>query len=79
VEIPTGLSFEKDDLATVFAQVGARYHVRVAYDTAAVRGLSFTGEFAATDALPVVLRAVCAANNLTFIQTPSQVTIRKSP
>jgi ferric-dicitrate binding protein FerR (iron transport regulator) len=79
VEIPTGLSFEKDDLATVFAQVGARYHVRVAYDTAAVRGLSFTGEFTATDALPVVLRAVCAANNLTFIQTPSQVTIRKSP
>jgi ferric-dicitrate binding protein FerR (iron transport regulator) len=79
VEIPTALSFEKDDLATVFAQVGARYHVRVAYDTAAVRGLSFTGEFAATDALPVVLRAVCAANNLTFIQTPSQVTIRKSP
>jgi ferric-dicitrate binding protein FerR (iron transport regulator) len=79
VEIPTGLSFEKDDLATVFAQVGARYHVRVAYDTAAVHGLSFTGEFAATDALPVVLRAVCAANNLTFIQTPSQVTIRKSP
>jgi ferric-dicitrate binding protein FerR (iron transport regulator) len=79
VEIPTGLSFEKDDLAIVFAQVGARYHVRVAYDTAAVRGLSFTGEFAATDALPVVLRAVCAANNLTFIQTPSQVTIRKSP
>lgn len=79
VEILTGLSFEKDDLATVFAQVGARYHVRVAYDTAAVRGLSFTGEFAATDALPVVLRAVCAANNLTFIQTPSQVTIRKSP
>jgi ferric-dicitrate binding protein FerR (iron transport regulator) len=79
VEIPTGLTFEKDDLATVFAQVGARYHVRVAYDTAAVRGLSFTGEFAATDALSVVLRAVCAANNLTFIQTPSQVTIRKSP
>lgn len=79
VEIPTGLSFEKDDLATVFAQVGARYHVRVAYDTAAVRGLSFTGEFAATDTLPVVLRAVCAANNLTFIQTPRQVTIRKSP
>ncbi len=79
VDISTGLSFEKDDLATVFAQVGARYHVRVAYDTAAVRGLSFTGEFAATDALPVVLRAVCAANNLTFIQTPSQVTIRKSP
>ena len=79
VEIPTGLTFEKDDLATVFAQVGGRYHVRVAYDTAAVRGLSFTGEFAATDALPVVLRAVCAANNLTFTQTPSQVTIRKSP
>jgi hypothetical protein len=79
VEIPTGLTFEKDDLATVFTQVGARYHVRVAYDTAAVRGLSFTGEFAATDALPVVLRAVCAANNLTFTQTPSQVTIRKSP
>jgi len=78
-EIPVGLTFEKDDLTTVFAQVGARYHVRVAYDTAAVRGLSFTGEFAATDALPVVLRAVCAANNLTFIQTPSQVTIRKSP
>jgi ferric-dicitrate binding protein FerR (iron transport regulator) len=79
VEIPTGLTFEKDDLATVFTQVGARYHVRMAYDTAAVRGLSFTGEFAATDALPVVLRAVCAANNLTFMLTPSQVTIRKSP
>jgi hypothetical protein len=79
VEIPTGLSFKKDDLATVFAQVGARYHVRVAYDTAAVRGLSFTGEFATADALPVVLRAVCAANNLTFIQSPGQVTIRKSP
>jgi ferric-dicitrate binding protein FerR (iron transport regulator) len=79
VEIPTGLTFEKDDLATVFAQVGAHYHVRVAYDSAAVRGLSFTGEFAAADALPVVLRAVCAANNLTFTQTPGQVTIRKSP
>jgi len=79
VTVPTGLSFEKDDLAEVLAQVGARYHVRMVYDTAAVRGLSFSGDFAATDPLPVVLRAVCAVNNLAFTQTPGQVTIRKSP
>jgi len=79
VEIPTGLSFEKDDLAEVLAQVGARYHIRMAYDSAAVRGLSFSGNFEATDPLPVVLRAVCAANNLTFTQTPGLITLRKSP
>jgi ferric-dicitrate binding protein FerR (iron transport regulator) len=79
VEVPTGLAFEKDDLATVFAQVGERYHVRVAYDSADVRGLSFSGSFAATDALPVVLRAVCTVNNLSFMQTPERVIIRKAP
>ena len=79
VEIPTGLSFEKVDLAEVLAQVGARYHMRMAYDSAAVRGLSFSGNFEATDPLPVVLRAVCAANNLTFTQTPGLITLRKSP
>jgi ferric-dicitrate binding protein FerR (iron transport regulator) len=79
VEVPTGLSFEKEALTEVLAQVGARYHVRVAYDSADVRGLSFSGEFEATDPLPVVLRAVCAANNLTFTQTPGLITLRKSP
>ncbi|MFD1871454.1 FecR family protein [Hymenobacter bucti] len=79
VEVPTGLSFEKDDLTEVLAQVGARYHVRMAYDSADVRGLSFSGDFEAADPLPVVLRAVCAANNLTFTQTPGLVTLRKSP
>jgi ferric-dicitrate binding protein FerR (iron transport regulator) len=79
VVVPTGLAFEKDDLTTVFAQVGERYHVRVAYDSADVRGLSFSGSFAATDALPVVLRAVCTVNNLFFTQTPGRVVIRKAP
>lgn len=79
VEVPTGLSFEKEALAEVLTQVGRRYHMRMAYDSAAVRGLSFSGDFEATDPLPVVLRAVCAANNLTFTQSPSRVTIRKSP
>ena len=79
VEVPTGLAFEKDDLATVFAQVGERYHVRITYDSAAVRGLSFSGSFATTDALPVVLRAVCTVNNLSPVQTPGRVIIRKAP
>jgi len=79
VEVPTGLSFEKEALTEVLAQVGRRYHVRVAYDSADVRGLSFSGEFEAADPLPVVLRAVCAANNLTFTQTPGLITLRKSP
>lgn len=79
VEVPIGLSFEKADLTEVLAQVGARYHVRMAYDSADVRGLSFSGDFEAADPLPVVLRAVCAANNLTFTQTPGLVTLRKSP
>lgn len=79
VEVPTGLAFEKDDLSEVLAQVQDRYHVRIVYDSADVRGLSFSGAFEATDPLPVVLRAVCSSNNLTFTQTPGQVTIRKSP
>jgi len=79
VEVPTGLSFEKEALTEVLAQVGRRYHVRMAYDSADVRGLSFSGEFEAADPLPVVLRAVCAANNLTFTQTPGLITLRKSP
>ena len=79
VEVPTGLTFEKDDLAEVLAQVQARYHVRIAYDSADVRGLSFSGAFEPSDPLPVVLRAVCSSNNLTFTQTPGQVIIRKSP
>lgn len=79
VVVPTGLAFEKDDLTTVFAQVGERYHVRIAYDSADVRGLSFSGSFAATDELPVVLRAVCTVNNLSFMQTPGRVVIRKAP
>jgi ferric-dicitrate binding protein FerR (iron transport regulator) len=79
VLVPTGLVFEKDDLTTVFAQVGERYHVRVAFDSADVRGLSFSGSFAATDALPVVLRAVCTVNSLSFTQTSGRVIIRKAP
>lgn len=79
VEVPTGLSFEKDALTEVLAQVGLRYHVRIAYDPADIQGLSFSGDFEATDPLPVVLRAVCAANNLTFTQTPGLITLRKSP
>jgi len=79
MEVSTGLSFEKDDLTEVLAQVGRRYHVRVAYDLADVRGLSFSGDFEVADPLPVVLRAVCTANNLTFIQTSGLVTLRKSP
>ena len=79
VTVPTGLSFEKDDLATVFAQVGEHYHVRISYDSTAVQGLSFSGAFAPTDELPVVLRAVCSLNNLSFTQTPGRVAIRKAP
>lgn len=74
-----GLSFSKAALPAVFTQVEQRYHVRIAYDPAAVRGLSFSGTFKAADKLPVVLRTVCALNNLSFHQTPGRVTIRKAP
>lgn len=77
--VPTGLTFEKDALPTVLAQVGERYHVRIGYAPAAVRGLTFTGAFGAADPLPVVLRAICTPNNLSFTKTAGRVSIRKLP
>ncbi len=73
-----GLSFSKAALPAVFSQVERRYHVRIAYDPAEVRGLSFSGTFKATDKLPVVLRTICALNNLSFRQAPGRVIIRKA-
>lgn len=79
VPVPApGLSFSKAALPTVFSQVERRYHVRITYDPAEVRGLSFSGAFKATDKLLVVLRTICALNNLSFRQAPGRVTIRRA-
>lgn len=76
---PPGLSFVKEPLNDVFARIGQRYNVQIDYDPADVQGLSFSGSFAGADSLPVVLRAICLTNDLSFKQESGRIVIVRSP
>ncbi|QJD79782.1 FecR family protein [Spirosoma rhododendri] len=78
VERPA-LVFAKEPLETVLNRVSQRYNVPIDFDPADVQGLSFSGSFADSDSLRVVLKAVCLTNNLSFSQETNRVTVRRSP
>ncbi len=77
--IPPGLVFTKESLETVLNRVSQRYNVPIDVDPADVQGLSFSGSFAASDSVTVVLNAVCLTNNLSFTQESGRIIVSRAP
>ncbi|AEW01452.1 hypothetical protein A4D02_05530 [Niastella koreensis] len=76
-EITMALSFEKTSLAVVFERLGKYYKTSILYDKAEVQGLSFTGDFQATDELDLALKVICNSNHLSFKKERDRIVISK--
>jgi ferric-dicitrate binding protein FerR (iron transport regulator) len=72
--------FTEEPLGNVFDRLGKQYNTVFEYngiDRADVQKLIFTGSFESSDALKVILPAICNMNDLTFKQMPDKIIISK--
>lgn len=71
------LEFYKESLHNIFKRLSAHFSVDIQYDKKEINNLYFTGQFKASDSLPMILTMICNTNDLFFDQDGRSVFIRK--
>lgn len=71
------LSFDKADLINVFQALEKHYGIKIVFDKAEVRDLSFTGSFEPSDKPEFALHVICSMNGLSVTKKSGYILITK--
>ncbi len=72
------LVFSNTSLPEVIQKLSAYYKVKISYDAAVIDTINFTGTITRKDPLPVILKAICAMNDLDLLEAGNEYRISKT-